>query len=64
MKLKLFSWEIVTVWIIFCSLGVVAETGTHKELIKLKGIYARLYELQCGIVEESDENLQAEEQES
>ncbi|KAI8440970.1 hypothetical protein MSG28_009258 [Choristoneura fumiferana] len=44
--------------------GVVAETGTHKELIKLKGIYARLYELQCGFVEESDENLQAEEHES
>ncbi|XP_061717365.1 multidrug resistance protein homolog 49-like [Cydia pomonella] len=37
--------------------GVVAEKGTHKELIALKGIYARLYELQVGIVEESEENL-------
>ncbi|KAJ0172665.1 hypothetical protein K1T71_011804 [Dendrolimus kikuchii] len=37
--------------------GVVAETGTHKELIDLKGVYSRLYELQCGFVEESDENL-------
>lgn len=37
--------------------GVVAETGTHKELIDLKGVYAKLYELQCGFVEESDENL-------
>ncbi|KAG6454144.1 hypothetical protein O3G_MSEX008540 [Manduca sexta] len=38
--------------------GLVAEAGTHKELIALKGIYAKLYELQCGFVEESEENLQ------
>ncbi|CAH2087972.1 unnamed protein product [Euphydryas editha] len=37
--------------------GVVAEMGTHKELIALKKIYARLYELQCGFIEESEENL-------
>ncbi|XP_047539105.1 multidrug resistance protein homolog 49-like isoform X1 [Vanessa atalanta] len=41
--------------------GVVAEMGTHKELIALKKIYARLYELQCGFVEESEENLENEE---
>ncbi|XP_045453691.1 multidrug resistance protein homolog 49-like [Melitaea cinxia] len=35
--------------------GVVAEMGTHKELIALKKIYARLYELQCGFVEEAEE---------
>ncbi|XP_021208843.2 multidrug resistance protein homolog 49 isoform X1 [Bombyx mori] len=40
--------------------GVVAETGTHRELIKRKGIYAKLYELQCGFVEESEENLHNE----
>ncbi|XP_059046777.1 multidrug resistance protein homolog 49-like isoform X2 [Achroia grisella] len=38
--------------------GVVAETGTHDQLIASKGIYAKLYELQCGFVEESDENLE------
>ncbi|XP_034836542.1 multidrug resistance protein homolog 49 isoform X2 [Maniola hyperantus] len=43
--------------------GVVAEMGTHSELIALKKIYAKLYELQCGFVEESEENL-AEEQNS
>ncbi|XP_047508388.1 multidrug resistance protein homolog 49-like isoform X2 [Pieris napi] len=37
--------------------GVVSEMGTHQELIALKRIYARLYELQCGFVEESEENL-------
>ncbi|RVE52405.1 hypothetical protein evm_002799 [Chilo suppressalis] len=36
--------------------GVLAEAGTHKELIDKKGIYAKLYELQCGIMEEEDEN--------
>lgn len=35
--------------------GVIAEVGTHKELIARKGIYAKLYELQCGIVEEGEE---------
>ncbi|CAG9782591.1 unnamed protein product [Diatraea saccharalis] len=35
--------------------GVLAEIGTHKELIDKKGIYAKLYELQCGIVEEEEE---------
>ncbi|KOB75054.1 ATP-binding cassette sub-family B member 2 [Operophtera brumata] len=34
--------------------GVVAEAGTHKELIALRGIYARLYELQCGFIEEAE----------
>ncbi|XP_026751767.1 multidrug resistance protein homolog 49-like isoform X2 [Galleria mellonella] len=38
--------------------GVVAETGTHDQLIASKGIYAKLYELQCGFVEESDENVE------
>ncbi|XP_072945637.1 multidrug resistance protein homolog 49 [Epargyreus clarus] len=37
--------------------GVVAEMGTHRELIALKRIYARLYELQCGFVEESEDNI-------
>uniref|UniRef100_A0A2A4JRP4 ABC-type xenobiotic transporter n=1 Tax=Heliothis virescens TaxID=7102 RepID=A0A2A4JRP4_HELVI len=41
--------------IIVISKGVVAEKGTHKELIAKRGIYARLYELQCGIPEEADE---------
>lgn len=43
--------------------GVVAEKGTHKELIALKGIYAKLYELQCGFVEEPelDENQENQE---
>ncbi|XP_061380949.1 multidrug resistance protein homolog 49-like isoform X2 [Danaus plexippus] len=40
--------------------GVVAEMGTHRELIALKKIYARLYELQCGFIEESEENLPEE----
>ncbi|XP_049878557.1 multidrug resistance protein homolog 49-like [Pectinophora gossypiella] len=35
--------------------GVIKESGTHKELIKLKGIYARLYELQCGVMEEDED---------
>ncbi|GBP97567.1 Multidrug resistance protein homolog 65 [Eumeta japonica] len=35
--------------------GTVAETGTHKELLARKGMYARLYELQCGFVEEEEE---------
>jgi ABC-type multidrug transport system fused ATPase/permease subunit len=39
--------------------GVVAETGTHKELMAKKGIYAKLYELQCGIIEEENENTDA-----
>ncbi|XP_039747692.1 multidrug resistance protein homolog 49-like isoform X2 [Pararge aegeria] len=43
--------------------GVVAEMGTHNELIALRKIYAKLYELQCGFVEESEENL-ADEQET
>ncbi|KAM3965965.1 multidrug resistance protein homolog 49 [Aphomia sociella] len=38
--------------------GIVAEMGTHSELIAKKGIYAKLYELQCGFVEESDENIE------
>ncbi|XP_063831950.1 multidrug resistance protein homolog 49 [Ostrinia nubilalis] len=37
--------------------GVVAETGTHRELMAKKGIYAKLYELQCGFIEEDDENV-------
>lgn len=32
--------------------GVVAESGTHDELMRRQGLYANLYELQCGIVEE------------
>lgn len=40
--------------------GVVIERGTHKELIKLRGTYAKLYELQCGIQEEEEENLPQE----
>ncbi|XP_052744794.1 multidrug resistance protein homolog 49-like [Bicyclus anynana] len=43
--------------------GVVAEMGTHSELIALRKIYAKLYELQCGFIEETEENL-AEEQNS
>ncbi|CAG5040906.1 unnamed protein product [Parnassius apollo] len=39
--------------------GVIAEMGTHRELIAIKGIYARLYELQCGFVEESEENIES-----
>ncbi|XP_068623038.1 multidrug resistance protein homolog 49-like [Battus philenor] len=35
--------------------GVIAEMGSHMELIARKGIYARLYELQCGFVEEGEE---------
>ncbi|XP_013148516.1 PREDICTED: multidrug resistance protein homolog 49-like [Papilio polytes] len=35
--------------------GVVAEMGNHAELMARKGIYARLYELQCGFIEEVDE---------
>lgn len=35
--------------------GVVAESGTHDQLMKRQGIYANLYELQCGIVEEDTE---------
>lgn len=35
--------------------GVVAESGTHDQLMKRQGIYANLYELQCGIVEEDVE---------
>ncbi|XP_041969859.1 multidrug resistance protein homolog 49 [Aricia agestis] len=38
--------------------GVVAEMGTHRELIALGKIYARLYELQCGFIEENEENLE------
>ncbi|XP_013191344.1 multidrug resistance protein homolog 49 [Amyelois transitella] len=38
--------------------GVVAEMGNHAELIKRKGIYARLYELQCGFVEEEGESTE------
>ncbi|KAJ2945156.1 hypothetical protein O0L34_g9219 [Tuta absoluta] len=38
--------------------GVVKERGTHSELIALRGIYARLYELQCGVVEEEVEPTQ------
>ncbi|CAH0719110.1 unnamed protein product, partial [Brenthis ino] len=41
--------------------GAVAEMGTHQELIALKKIYARLYELQCGFVEETEENLREEQ---
>ncbi|KAG7304719.1 hypothetical protein JYU34_010067 [Plutella xylostella] len=40
--------------------GVVIERGTHKELIKLRGTYAKLYELQCGIQEEEEENVPQE----
>ncbi|XP_026736211.1 multidrug resistance protein homolog 49-like [Trichoplusia ni] len=40
--------------IVVINKGTVAEIGTHKELIALRGIYARLYELQCGFAEESD----------
>ncbi|XP_038218761.1 multidrug resistance protein homolog 49-like [Zerene cesonia] len=40
--------------------GVVSEMGTHQELMKLKRTYARLYELQCGFVEESEENIREE----
>lgn len=39
--------------------GVVAELGTHRELIALKGIYAKLYQLQCGFAEESEETENA-----
>ncbi|CAH2055805.1 unnamed protein product, partial [Iphiclides podalirius] len=39
--------------------GVIAEMGTHMELIAKKGIYARLYELQCGFVEETEENVES-----
>ncbi|KAI5635253.1 ABC transporter domain-containing protein [Phthorimaea operculella] len=35
--------------------GVVKEKGTHSELINLKGVYAKLYELQVGLVEEDEE---------
>ncbi|PZC77504.1 hypothetical protein B5X24_HaOG200315 [Helicoverpa armigera] len=45
--------------IIVISKGVVAEKGTHRELIAQRGIYARLYELQCGIPEETDEAQEA-----
>lgn len=40
--------------IVVINRGTVAEIGTHRELIALRGIYARLYELQCGFAEESD----------
>lgn len=40
--------------------GVVSELGTHSELLNKKGIYARLYELQCGVVEETDEGHENE----
>lgn len=36
--------------------GVVAESGTHDQLMKRQGIYANLYTLQCGIVEEETED--------
>ncbi|CAH2055806.1 unnamed protein product, partial [Iphiclides podalirius] len=39
--------------------GVIAEMGTHAELVARKGIYAKLYELQCGIVEEAEENIES-----
>ncbi|KAL4713463.1 hypothetical protein ACJJTC_010448 [Scirpophaga incertulas] len=41
--------------------GVVAEIGTHNELMANKGIYAKLYELQCGFIEEGNENANATE---
>ncbi|XP_075982396.1 multidrug resistance protein homolog 49-like isoform X2 [Anticarsia gemmatalis] len=41
--------------IVVINKGVVAELGTHKELINLKGIYAKLYQLQCGFAEETEE---------
>lgn len=41
--------------IVVIAKGVVAETGTHKELIAKRGIYAKLYELQCGFAEEAEE---------
>lgn len=41
--------------IVVIAKGVVAETGTHRELLEKNGIYARLYELQCGIPEEIEE---------
>lgn len=42
--------------------GVVAELGTHKELMAKKGIYAKLYELQCGVIEEDEGESQNENQ--
>ncbi|XP_053616726.1 multidrug resistance protein homolog 49 isoform X2 [Plodia interpunctella] len=44
--------------------GVVAEMGTHAELMKKKGIYAKLYELQCGIEEEESSSTLALEQQT
>ncbi|KAF9407280.1 hypothetical protein HW555_012637 [Spodoptera exigua] len=46
--------------IVVITKGVVAEKGTHKELIAKNGVYARLYELQCGIPEEVDEAAEEE----
>lgn len=43
--------------IVVISKGVVAEMGTHKELIARKGIYAKLYQLQCGFAEEGEEEV-------
>lgn len=42
--------------IVVINKGVVAEMGTHQELIALKGVYAKLYQLQCGFAEEVEEN--------
>ncbi|CAG5040909.1 unnamed protein product [Parnassius apollo] len=39
--------------------GVIAEMDTHPGLIARNGIYARLYELQCGFVEESEEKIES-----
>ncbi|KAJ8720984.1 hypothetical protein PYW08_006449 [Mythimna loreyi] len=41
--------------IVVINKGVVTEMGTHRELLDKRGLYANLYELQCGIAEEPEE---------
>ncbi|CAB3251562.1 unnamed protein product [Arctia plantaginis] len=43
--------------IVVINKGIVAEMGTHKELIARKGIYAKLYQLQCGFAEEGEDEV-------
>lgn len=50
-------------WIMFLQNGRIIERGSHEELLKAGGEYARLYELQSHYYSQSEKNLEGEEAE-